>query len=215
MRKRQRILVYGGTFDPPHLAHVKLPPIVADQLHCDRLLYVPARINPLKNGEQATDASHRVAMLAIALSEDPDSEISTIELDRPPSGPSYTIDTLRQLRDTYGPQTELVLLIGADQALQFHRWKDWQQILELAEPAVLLRPPWDEQRFASDLHEQFDDDEADRWMKRIAQVPMFDVSATEIRRRLREGESVDGMLDPAVAQYIQKHNLYKTGARVN
>lgn len=206
--------MYGGTFDPPHLAHVKLPPLVADRLSCDRLLYVPARMNPLKNGEPTTDAAHRVAMLAIALAEDPDSEISTIELDRAGTGPSYTIDTLRQLRDADGPQAELVLLIGADQALDFHRWKDWQQILEMAEPAVLLRPPWDGDRFARELHQRFDDDEAAQWMARVVHVPMIDVNATDIRRRLAEGASVEGMIDPAVLQYIEAHKLYKSAARV-
>jgi nicotinate-nucleotide adenylyltransferase len=193
---------------------VKLPPLVADQLHCDRLLYVPARMNPLKNGEPTTDAAHRVSMLAIALADNPDAEISTVELDRVAGGPSYTIDTLRQLRDTCGPQTELVLLIGADQALDFHRWKDWQQILELAEPAVLLRPPWDGERFARELHQRFDDEEAAQWMARVVHVPMIDINATEIRRRLAEGATVDGVIDPAVLQYIQKHGLYKAGARV-
>lgn len=213
-RNWQRILVYGGTFDPPHLAHVKLPPLVADRLSCDRLLYVPARQNPLKNGEPTTDAAHRVAMLAIALADDPDAEISTIELDRAGSGPSYTIDTLRQLRDSLGPQTEIVFLIGADQALDFHRWKDWQQILELAEPAVLLRPPWDGERFARELHQRFDDDEAAQWMSRVVHVPMIDVNATELRRRIRNDEPVDDMINPAVAQYIKRHGLYKAGQRV-
>lgn len=203
---RVRILVYGGTFDPPHTAHVRLPPLVVDRLECTRLLYIPAKVNPLKSDEKLTPDAHRVAMLALALAEIPDAELCTIAMER--EGPSYTIDTLRELHARHGPGAELILLIGADQALGFHRWKDWQSILELAEPAVMLRPPWDRQRFEDELQQRYDSDEAQWWLDRIVDVPMIDVNATELRQRLRAGRSVDGQLDPAVARYISQHKLY-------
>lgn len=203
---RVRILVYGGTFDPPHVAHVRLPPLVADALNCARLLYVTARVNPLKTDTQPSADAHRLAMLTLALAENPDAELCTIELER--DGPSYTIDTLRELHARNGPSSELILLIGADQALNFHEWKDWRQIIELAEPAVMLRPPWNRQHFDSELHDRYDDDEAQWWLSRVVDVPMIDVNAADLRHRLAAGGSVDGQLDPAVVQYIREHRLY-------
>ncbi len=206
MNDTTRILVYGGTFDPPHLAHVHLPPLAADRLNCDRLLFVPARVNPLKTANPLADDAHRLAMLTLALNETPDAELCTIELER--DGPSYMIDTLRELRARNGRNSAFVLLIGADQALEFHKWKDWQQILELAEPAVMLRPPWSRQRFADALHQQLSDDEAAWWLDHVVDVPMMDLNATDVRNRLAVGADLDGMVDPAVAQYIRTHQLY-------
>jgi nicotinate (nicotinamide) nucleotide adenylyltransferase len=158
---RRRVLVFGGTFDPPHLAHAQLPMLAAAQLGCDEILYVPAAINPLKSGTKLKPAppEHRLAMLLLAVADVPGAKISTIELDR--KGKSYTIDTLRALHKQQGnsvgsspsprlrarppapsPAPIFHLLIGADQALDFHRWKNWQEIIELATPAVMLRPPW-------------------------------------------------------------------------
>lgn len=204
---QQRILIYGGTFDPPHLAHVKLPPLVRDRLDCGRILYVPARQNPLKADDPPADDAHRLAMLTIALSDVPEAEICTLELER--DGPSYTIDTLKQLHDRYGPNAEFFLMIGADQAISFHKWKSWQQILELAEPVIVLREPWDEQSFEQELTRRYGEAEAQQWTQRIVQVPMIDVSSTDIRQQLAADEPLDGVLDPEVRDYIRRHRLYK------
>jgi nicotinate-nucleotide adenylyltransferase len=210
----QRVLIFGGTFDPPHHAHVELPKIAARELGCGRIIYVPAAVNPLKARTDApppTPATHRLAMLRLALRGMPNVEISTIEVDRPP--PSYTIDTLKSL---VGPaaadRPAAFLLIGADQALDFHRWKDWQGILELATPAVMLRPPWTRERFAAALRDRYDQREADRWLGWTLQtLPMLDVTATDIRSRLAGGRSVSGLLDPRVEAFIRDHELYGTG----
>lgn len=200
-----RILLFGGTFDPPHIAHVRLPAMAAARLACDSIVYIPARINPLKADTPPTAAAHRLEMLRLALAEAPDAAISTIELDR--EGPSYTIDTVRAMAK---PGTQLFLLLGADQALEFHRWKQWQAILELATPAVLLRPPWTRGSFADKLAAAYGSDEAALWLSRTldCDMPLIDVSASEIRRRLREGRSIDGLVPPPVAAYIRAHRLY-------
>jgi nicotinate-nucleotide adenylyltransferase len=148
-REMQRVLIFGGTFDPPHRAHVELPPRIAQQLGCDRLLYVPAALNPLKVDSPPTDSSHRLEMLRRAVVDVPNAEICTIELER--KGPSYTVDTLEELRRRLGEDVEMRLLIGGDQALEFHRWKDWKRIIELAEPVVMLRPPWNRETFREQL----------------------------------------------------------------
>lgn len=218
-----RVLIFGGTFDPPHLAHARLPRIIADRLNCDQILYIPAAINPLKTQGPSASRDDRVAMLVLALADAPNARISTIELDR--AGPSFTIDTLRQLHGQFRSsapshaaaahsEPQFLLLMGSDQALEFQRWKDWREILTLATPVVMLRPPWSEQTFRAELVGQFPPDQAEQWRKWAIfpadGLPLLDISATEIRRRLSAGETLDGLLDPAVAAYIKANRLYQS-----
>lgn len=206
-------LIFGGSFDPPHRAHVTLPPLVADQLGADRLLYIPAAISPLKSDSTPTDASHRLAMLRLAVESIPRAEIITIELDRP--GPSYTVDTLEELHQTARAGETFRLLIGADQAIDFHRWRDRGRVIDLAEPVVMLRPPWDRAAFRRALAGRFKLAEVNAWIRRVVEVPAIEASATEIRRRLASGESVEAYLPPAVEAYIRKHGLYGVRSQSN
>src|SRR5262245_2562362 len=171
MTLSERILIFGGTFDPPHLAHVTLPPLVARRLDCRRIVYVPAAVNPLKTQRPLTPAAHRLAMLRLAVAAVPDAEISTIELDRPP--PSYTVDTLAAMRQRFGPDAVFCLLIGSDQALAFHKWRQWQRILELAVPAVMVRAPMDQEQFHAQLMEVYAAAEAQRWLGWSVAVPQM------------------------------------------
>lgn len=201
------ILVFGGTFDPPHLAHTTLPTMVASRLGLKRLVYVLAALNPLKQDTPPTASHHRLAMLRLVLRDLPNAEISTIELER--GGPSYTVDTLTTFREQFGDDVPIRLLIGADQAIEFHKWKDWQRIIELAEPAVMVRPPWSAKSFGDALRETMAQDEVDAWAQRAVEVPAMDISSTEIRRRLHTGSDVSEMLHPDVIAYIREHNLYQ------
>lgn len=200
------LLIFGGTFDPPHRAHISLPPMVADQLGCFRILYVPAALNPLKAQSPPTSADHRLAMLEIAINDLPNAEICTLELDRP--GPSYAVDTLEQLRDEYGPDITLRLLLGSDQAIQFTKWKDWQHILELATPIVMLRPPLDRKQFEQQLLESSPPELAKQWLDCIADLPQLDINSTDLRQRFVVGKGLDDSLDPEVLAYIHEHGLY-------
>ena len=201
-----RTLVFGGTFDPPHTAHTTLPPLVASRLGCARIIYITAAVNPLKTDQDITPAHHRLAMLELAVADVPGAEISTIELDRP--GPSYMVDTLELLRRELGPGTEILLLIGSDQAMAFHKWKDWSRILELATPVVMVRPPLDGAAFRRQLAAHYDPDEVDRWIGYAVAVPQVDVCATTVRERLAAGGDVRGLLQPTVLAYIREHGLY-------
>lgn len=204
------ILIFGGTFDPPHLAHAKLPPIAAIRLGCQRILYIPAALNPLKTETPPTPSEHRVAMLQLAIKDVPNAEIERLELQR--EGPSYTVDTLEELSRRFGPETQLHLLIGADAALSFERWKDWQRILELAEPAVMPRPPYPREALMGEFRKRFEADQASFWIDRILDVPYMDLSATDVRRQLKTGGDLDCLLDPAVIEYIREHHLYGTSS---
>lgn len=202
-----RILIFGGTFDPPHLAHARLPPIAAGALGCDRIIYVPAAINPLKAAGPTAPPHHRLAMLRLAVRGIREAEIDTQELDRP--GPSYTVDTLTALHARFGPDVHLFLLIGADAALDFERWKDWRRILELAEPAVMPRPPHPRKQLIEAFRAQDDLERAAYWIAHIVEVPYLDISATDVRSRLESGGDLAGLLDLAVIEYIRAHGLYE------
>ena len=201
------LLVYGGSFDPPHRAHIALPHAAAEQigpLPGAGILYIPAGQPPHKS-RPMTAAHHRLAMLRLALEDSDRAAISEIELNR--AGPSYTVDTLRQLHSQF-PGATLRLLIGADMAAIFYQWRDPQAILELAEPLVMMRAPADNESLLAMLPPG----EAEAWRSRIVAVPPLDISSTELRTLLAAGDyqnpRLSAMLDAKVIQYIRVHHLY-------
>jgi nicotinate-nucleotide adenylyltransferase len=232
------VLVFGGTFDPPHLAHVELaaaarrsvearlkladrsdPSVGTEGLDGVWLLYVPAARSPHKTRGPAASDEHRVGMLRVALAGVPRSAVWTDELDRAP-GASYTVDTLRRARrwlDAHaGASVGLWLLIGADQAAAFHRWREPRAILDLAEPVVLLRGEEQSPELLLDTLRQsgfWSEPELARWERGIVRGPTMDVSATAVRaalrRKRRQNAKLLGMLSPAVLEYIDQRGLYR------
>lgn len=202
----RRRLLFGGTFDPPHRAHVELPRLAADAVGADEVVYVPAARNPLKKHGAQSSPEHRLRMLELALAGRAGVRIATVELDR--GGPSWWVDTLEVIRDAGDPDDELLFLIGADQALDFHRWREWERILDLATPVVMARPPMEVAALVAELRHRYPADEAEWWTRRIVELPPVDASATEVRRRLAAGEPVDALLAPAVTAYARTHGLY-------
>ena len=182
-----KILLHGGTFDPPHLAHVELPFAAMQLLEFDKVLFVPTHHSPLKELPCTSDAD-RLAMLELALQDCPWAEISTIELQR--GGTSYTIDTIKSLQQERQDEQILRLLIGADQWSQFKEWKDWEEILEIANPAIMPR----------DGFELCD--------SRLLQIKPFPAVSTDIRKLLHDGESIEAFVSSAVCSYITEHQLY-------
>lgn len=191
----RRIGVFGGTFDPPHLGHLAAAREAADRLGLDEVLFVPAGEQPFKVGQEVTPAVHRAAMVERLVAADPRFRLSRSEVDRP--GLSYTVDTLRALRAGWpAGAVELVLLLGADAAAQFAAWKDPEAIGQLARVVVLTRGA---EPVAPGLEG--------------LSTPRVDVSSTEIRERVRAGQSVRGFVPDAVAEYIAANGLYTRGAR--
>lgn len=196
------LLVVGGTFDPPHRAHLRLAMEAADAASCDHVLFVPAQQSPLKQ-EPQTPRRHRLAMLRLALEDQPRASISTFELDR--AGPSYTVDTLEALRAALPDAVELRLFMGSDQFRSLNRWRQPERIVQLAPPVVVLRAPDTRESLrASGIP-------AER-LAWVVDVPLDYVSSTEVRGRLAGGEEVAGLLDPRVLEYIRAHQLYESDA---
>ncbi len=201
------VLVFGGSFDPPTVAHVRLPPLAARAVGADLVAYIPAAVSPFKVGQTDTSFEQRFAMLQSALQGIEHVIILTDEYDRAAAGePSYTVDTLATLRARLPEDVTLRLLIGSDQSRAFDRWREHEKILELAEPVVMVRPPETRDGVLDALPAGFD---RDTWANRLVDVPAIDVSSTEVRRRVAAGEPVHGLTPPAVATYIAEHGLYR------
>jgi nicotinate-nucleotide adenylyltransferase len=191
---------------------VELPRLAAEQVGATEVVYVPAARNPLKSGEAQSAPEHRLRMLELALAGRPNVRIATVELDR--GGPSWWVDTLELVKLAGEPDDELLFLIGADHALDFHRWRKWERILDLATPVVMARPPLDAAALTSELRRRYAADEAAWWSRRIVELPAVDVSSTEVRRRIATGEPVDDLVAPAVARYAREHGLYGRGSSI-
>lgn len=200
------LLVFGGSFDPPHFGHVQLPQYVREKLGMEMIAYVPAGRAPHKLDQHQTDSPHRLAMLRLALADQPHTLILTDEIDRADDGrPSYTIDTLESLQTRLPRGATMRLLIGVDQLLIFDQWKDADRIIELAEPIVMLRAPHTRDSVLTQLPKK---DRA-RWSARLIDIPIIDLSSTDIRKRVKEHQPIDHLVPPAVADYIQSHRLYQ------
>jgi nicotinate-nucleotide adenylyltransferase len=184
-----RILVFGGTFDPPHIAHTRLVEETMLHLECEKVLFVIAARSPFKETHEQTSSEHRLAMLKIALADSPWAEICTIELER--GGTSYTIDTLEELQQIYGKSVALTLLIGEDQAESFCKWHRNDDIKNIANVALLSRE--------GSFSDQFDS----------IPIKPIALSSTEIRTLVHQGKAIDGLVLPGVAAYITTHNLYR------
>lgn len=217
------ILVFGGTFDPPHLGHVQLPLAVRNSIDTNAwLLYIPAARSPHKGPGPHARPAQRMEMLALALTGVPRAALWTDEIDRAAGfdTPSYTVDTLARLRhalDNAGlGQTSLRLLIGADQALGFHRWRDPRGVIELAEPAVLCRGALAQPEHIASALARFDfwtPGELQAWRTRLLHAPPIDASSTALRSALaaEDFHTAGRFLHPGVLAYIRTHNLYHPG----
>lgn len=191
-----RIGLFGGTFDPPHVGHLLAAVDACEALALDRLAFVPAATQPFKVGLVAAAAHDRLAMVRRMVDGDARFTVDAIEIER--DGLSYTVDTLAQYAAA-APDTERFLLVGADVPATFGAWKSPGRILELATVVVLTRGIEDEASL----------EEASRWGFRRLESRRIDVSSTEVRARVRAGQSIRGFVPDAVAAYIESAGLYR------
>jgi len=188
----------GGSFDPVHVAHVALSRAALHELALDEVQLIPAS-QPWQRGALVATPDQRLAMLDLALRDEPKLHVNPIEIQR--GGQTYTIDTLHQLPE--GPS--YVWILGADQLANFCTWHKWREIAACVSIAVARRPGADAAPPAP-LQELLD--ELKRPLLQLPFPPM-PISASAIRERLAQGESTQGLLDPAVARYIELHKLYR------
>lgn len=222
------VIIFGGSFDPPHMYHTLAPLIAAAGLfgRAGWLLYVPAARSPLKKHGPIASDDHRLALLKLALDLPAQRSIWTDEIDRAAwlaergrDEPSYTIDTLRRLRKVVPARVKLRLLIGADQAADFHKWKDFRAIIRIAEPLVMPREPIATvNALNSSLRGKgWSRDERAAWCTRLVPGLVMPAASTGVRAAipgapLKAKQWLDrpplDELTTRVASYIIEHNLY-------
>ena len=183
--------LFGGSFDPVHHGHLIVGQSAAESLGLETLRFVPVREQPFKQGRHGASPGHRAAMLDLAVAGSAGLQVERAELER--SGPSYTVDTLRAIR-AREPGIELTLLLGADAAAELEAWHQAAEIPRLATVVVFARPGVPVP--VSPL------------IARSIQVPAIEISATEVRRRAREGRSLRYWVPDPVAEYVTLHRLY-------
>jgi nicotinate-nucleotide adenylyltransferase len=193
--------ILGGTFNPPHIAHLICAQEAHRELALDRVLLVPARIPPHKPVEREPGAEHRLAMCRLAVGDDERFAVCDLELHR--DGPSYTVDTLQQLR-TRAPHDELVLILGGDIAAGLTGWHRPERVLELATLAVAKRRGTPRGKVERALSQLEGGERA-----HFFQMPRIGVSSTMLRRRVRAGQPIRYFVADPVREYIAGHGLYR------
>lgn len=218
MATTDAIGIFGGTFDPIHVAHLRAAEEAREALGLREVRFVPAAAPPHKEHAQVAPAHHRLAMLEHALRDVSEFRPWDIELARP--GPSYSIDTLRALRAEVGSEARIVFLIGRDAFDEIHTWKEYESLFALCDFAVMSRPPHGrplrdapipvarrgglcyDPTIAGYRHES-----GNRVIP--LDVTSLDVSASDIRARVMAGRSIRFLVPPVVETYIQRHELYR------
>lgn len=194
-----RLGVFGGAFDPPHLAHVALAKAAVEQLALDQLRIFPTG-QAWHKPQHLSAPEHRLAMARIAFGELPLTIVDERELRR--AGPTYTIDTLRELKAEQ-PAARLFLVMGEDQAVSLTRWHEWEAILGLAVICVAARTLSHEPAHAAQPALPAPAE------LRLLQLPDMPESATEVRERVAAGAPIGHLVAPAIASYIERHHLYQ------
>ena len=186
-----RLGVFGGSFDPVHVGHLIVAEAAADLLCLDRVLFVPARVQPLKIGLHSASAGDRVEMLRVAIDGNDRFALDLREINR--DGPSYSVDTLRELHSETADD-ELFLLVGADAAWDLPRWHRAEMLTEYARLFVLSRPGFE----VPELN----------MISGSLDVPEINLSASHIREAAAQGQSLRYLVHPGVAEYIESNGLY-------
>jgi nicotinate-nucleotide adenylyltransferase len=195
--------ILGGTFNPPHVGHLRLARAALAELGLERVLLVPARAAPHKADAEDPGAEHRLRMCELVARAEPRVEASRIEFDRP--GPSYTVDTLRSIHAT-DPDAELTLIVGADMAQTLPSWREPREILRLARLAVAGRDGAPRERARSAIRS------LDAQARSVfLEMPLLDVSSSQIRSRVAGGEPYEDLVAAEVAAYIAEQGLYRRG----
>jgi nicotinate-nucleotide adenylyltransferase len=197
-----RLGILGGTFDPPHIAHLVMADQARSQLNLSCVFLVPAGQPPHKLGRPVTPIEHRLAMTQLAIADDPSLTLSRVDVDRP--GPHYTADTLALLRAAH-PDDELYLLIGSDSLRDLTIWRDPARVVAQARLAVMRRP--DAELNIPRLESALPGISARvEWLD----APWLDISSSDIQRRVRAGLSIRHLVPAAVEQYIVEYGLYRS-----
>ncbi len=210
--------IFGGTFDPIHLGHLRAAEEVREAQGLDELRLVPAALPPHKTRPGISDPIHRLRMTELAAAGVPGFRVWDVELAR--AGPSYSVDTVRTLRDEVGPATRIVFAVGRDTFAEFHTWHEYLAIFPLCDIVVVTRPPWPGTLALDDIpvaaRSGFRYETASGCLRHVSgrgvslqRITALDISATTIRALVARQRSIRFLVSPAVEAYIHEHGLYR------
>ena len=215
-----RIGAYGGTFDPIHYGHIEIARLAVRRFGLDELLLIPAYRPPHKRLDAITGASHRYEMANLAVASEPRITVSRLELDAPER--PYTVQTMARLRAEYGLHAKLFFVMGADSFQDIPKWREWERLIASVNLIVVTRPghavtadhlPAAARARVVNARDTKDGSrlirEGDECFIYVVDEVYLDISSTGIRRRVRDGESLEGLTPPGVVAYIERHNLYR------
>lgn len=207
-----KVGIFGGTFDPVHIAHIDRARLAKEALGLERVVFIPAAQNPLKaNAPEATD-EQRLAMLCDALEYEPGLYVSPMEFERDHEK-SYTVETLRQILSEADPGIEIFMIFGADVLPDLHRWREVHEIFRLVSRIACL-PRNDSSRADLDvLKAEFTSEEIGKIEERLLELPPYDMSATDVRDDLHKGIIPADLLPEPVAARIAREGIYQYQAR--
>ncbi len=201
----QRIGLLGGTFDPIHLGHLLLAVHSYEELDLDRVMFIPARLPPHK-GEPLAEAAERLEMVRLAVADDERFLLCDCELAR--AEPSYTIETVRQLQSSLGSDTHLLWLIGSDMMADLPNWHKVGELVELIDIIVVGRAAQAEPDYSL-LEPTLTVEQIKRLREQAIELPLIDISSSQIRERVRQELSLRYLLPRVVENYITQHKLYR------
>jgi len=195
--KHKKIGLFGGTFDPIHTGHLIVAEIIRDTLNLDHIIFIPAKKHPFKNGSSISDETHRFKMIGLAIRNNGHMGVSDIELKA--DQVNYTVDTIKRFRRDYPEGSgDIYFLMGMDNLNQFHLWKDPDLLVEMCRIVVFTRPGFEPAR------------ESKKYLPRIQiiQIPLLEISSTQIRKRVKSGQTIRYLVPSDVESYIVRNKLY-------
>ncbi len=195
----KRIGVFGGAFNPVHIAHLIIAEDVRQQVHLDKVLFIPYSKPPHKDNDELAGAEARLHMVRLAISDNPYFEASDLEIQRGENSVTYTVDTLLELRELHkNEQVKFYLIIGIDNLIELHTWKDPGKLFLLSEVIVLNRPGYLIQNVKNDYNRQVI----------FVPAPNLDISSTDIRHKIQEKKSIKYLVPKPVEEFIKNNKLY-------
>ena len=205
MVTHRKIVLFGGTFDPVHLGHTMVAGAAAEYIGAERIIFVPAKLSPLKGSLPKASDIDRFRMLSLATEGEVFFEVSDCELKR--SAPSYTLDTVRQFKLRYGGEISIYWLLGADSIDELEHWHEIAELIDECNLAVMYRAGYERPDF-SKLEPLWGRRRIEKLRQNIIPTPLVDISSTKVRSSLAADEDIAQMLHPKVLSYIRKRQLY-------
>ncbi|NLJ89090.1 MAG: nicotinate-nucleotide adenylyltransferase [Epulopiscium sp.] len=197
------IAIMGGTFDPIHYGHLVTAEAVRHKYNINQVIFMPTGHPPHKNNKEVSHSEHRYLMSVLATAANPYFNVSRMEIDR--KGTTYTIDTIKGLKEVYGEKTELYFITGADALHYIFTWKDAEELLRLCTFVAVTRPGYNKEKLVKEIEIIKKNYES---KIHFLEVPALSISSTDIRNRVREGRPIKYLVPESVENYIYKFKLY-------